>query len=201
MVAIENHDVVYAIRASRSESMFFRIAAGIFYKILAQWARSPVPPNAGTFSTMRIRVVEVILDNLDENPFFPGLRAWVGFDQTSVALDRDARHVGKSRVGLNGLFRLAIGALFGYTRLPLQLMLIFSSASLILSALAMIVMAILKLGGYVAVEGIPMIVVLIFFSLSVTSIFLSILAYMVSRSPSPVQSRSLYIIKDEAGLN
>lgn len=201
LAAIENHDVAYAIRASRRESMMFRIGADIFYKALARWARSPVPPNAGTFSMMRTSVVDVMLDNVDENVFFPGLRAWVGFDQVSVPLDRDGRQHGESRVGLKGLIRLAVGALFGYSKLPLRLMMIFSAGSLALSALAVLTMTVLKLGGFVAVEGVPLLVVLIFFSLSVLAIFLTILAYMVSRNPSPVQTRALYVIAHEASLN
>jgi len=201
LTAVETHDVAYAVRASRRESLLFRIGASIFYRALARWARSPVPPNAGTFSVMRAPLVDVMLDNVDENVFFPGLRAWVGFDQVPVPLDRDGRQHGESRVGIKGLARLAVGALFGYSRLPLQLMMLFSAGSLVLSALAVVTMAALKLGGLVAVEGVPLLVVLIFFSLSVLAIFLTILAYMVSRNPSPVQARSLFVIADEVALN
>jgi dolichol-phosphate mannosyltransferase len=142
-----------------------------------------------------------MLDNADENVFFPGLRAWVGYSQTPVPLDRDARGDGRSRVGIRGLVRLAIGALFGYSRLPLHLMVLISAASLVLSAIATIAMVILKATGQVAVEGIPLIVVLILFSLSVLGVFLTILAYMVSRNPAPTQVRSLFVIADESCLN
>jgi dolichol-phosphate mannosyltransferase len=194
-------DVAYAVRASRRESLLFQLAAGLFYKVLARWARSPVPANAGTYSVLSLRAARAMLDNADENVFFPGLRAWVGFDQTAVPLDRDARGEGRSRVGIRGLVRLAIGALFGYSRLPLHLMVLISAASLVLSAIATIVMVILKITGQVAVEGIPLLVVLIFFSLSVLGVFLTILAYMVSRNPAPTQVRAIYVIADESCLN
>ncbi|MCH2136150.1 MAG: glycosyltransferase family 2 protein [Phycisphaerales bacterium] len=194
-------DVAYAVRASRRESALFQMAASVFYRLLARWARSPVPPNAGTFSVLNLPAATAILRNADENVFFPGLRAWVGFKQIAVPLQRDARGDGHSRVGIKGLVRLAVGALFGYSRLPLYLMMCISATALVLSVVATIVMSILKLTGQVAVEGIPLLVVLIFFSLSVLAVFLTILAYMVSRNPAPVQSRELYVIAHETSLN
>ncbi len=194
-------DVAYAVRASRGESLLFRITAGAFYRVLAHWARSPVPANAGTFSVMNTRAAEAILNNVDENVFFPGLRSWIGFNQTAVPLDRDGRADGNSRVGLKGLIRLAVGALFGYSKLPLRLMVLISAGSLLLSLIAVITMAVLKLAGLVAVEGIALVVVLLFFNLSVLAIFLTILAYMVGRNPSPVQARGLYVIGSERCLN
>jgi len=199
--ASADHDVAYAVRASRRESFLFQMAAGLFYKLLARWARSPVPANAGTYSVLSLRAARAMLDNADENVFFPGLRAWVGFAQVAVPLDRDARGDGHSRVGIRGLVRLAVGALFGYSRLPLHLMVLISAASLVLSAIATVVMVVLKVTGQVAVEGIPLIIVLIFFSLSVLAVFLTILAYMVSRNPAPTQVRALYVIADETCLN
>lgn len=199
--AATDKDVAYAVRASRRESFLFQMAAGLFYKVLARWAKSPVPANAGTYSAFSLRAARTMLDNADENVFFPGLRAWVGFDQVAVPLDRDARGDGHSRVGIRGLVRLAIGALFGYSRLPLHLMVLISAASLVLSAIATVTMVMLKVTGQVAVEGIPLLVVLIFFSLSVLGVFLTILAYMVSRNPAPTQVRALYVIANESCLN
>jgi dolichol-phosphate mannosyltransferase len=194
-------DVAYAVRASRGESFFFRVAAGGFYRLLAHWARSPVPENAGTFSVMNTPAAQAILDNVDENVFFPGLRSWIGFEQAAVQLDRDGRAEGRSQVGFRGLTRLAVGALFGYSKLPLRLMMLISAGSLMLSLIAVITMTVLKLAGLVAVEGIALVVVLIFFNLSVLAIFLTILAYMVGRNPSPVQARGLYVIGSERCLN
>lgn len=199
--AASSVDVAYAVRASRRESFLFRVAAGGFYRLLARWARSPVPANAGTFSVMNSRAGQAILDNVDENVFFPGLRSWVGFEQIAVPLDRDGRAGGHSQVGVKGLVRLAIGALFGYSKLPLRLMVFISAGSLLLSLIAVITMTVLKLAGLVAVEGIALVVVLIFFNLSVLAIFLTILAYMVGRNPSPVQARGLYVIGSERCLN
>ncbi len=194
-------DVAYAVRASRGESFLFQIAATTFYRMLARWAKSPVPENAGTFSVMSTRAVRTILENVDENVFFPGLRSWVGYEQVAVPLDRDGRVAGQSRVGIKGLVRLAVGALFGYSRLPLKLMVFISTGSLMLSIIAVIAMTALKLAGLVAVEGIALVVVLIFFNLSVLAIFLTILAYMVGRNPSPVQARQLFVIGGETCLN
>ena len=114
--AMETSDVSYAVRRSRAEGPFFKFAANVFYNVLSKTSNLKVPRYAGTFSVMRTHVVRAILSNSDNLPYLPGLRAWAGFRQRGVSLDRDARYAGDSRVGFRGLFRLAINAVFAYSK-------------------------------------------------------------------------------------
>ena len=57
----------------------------------------------------------------EENRFLPGLRAWISFRQTGVPVPRRARHDRKSRVGLHGLWRLSMNAVFSFSYFPISL--------------------------------------------------------------------------------
>ncbi len=198
--ALASCEVAYAVRSKRRESAAFRVAAKAFYAAMSRWSRVPIPADAGNFCAMRRPAAVAIRSNLDENLFFPGLRAWVGFRQRGVPLERDARSDGNSRMGLRRLVRLAIGAFFGYSSLPLQAMLVLAAVTLAASAMLAIALAVLRIVGEVQVQGIALVAILVLAALGVTLVFLTVLAYMLSRSPSPVQSRSLYVVAEDLVL-
>jgi glycosyltransferase involved in cell wall biosynthesis len=198
--ALEDSDVAYAVRSKRRESAAFRAAARIFYATMSRWSRVPIPADAGNYCVMRPVAAAAVLANMDENLFFPGLRAWVGFRQRGVPLERDARTDGNSRMGLRRLLRLAVGAFFGYSTLPLQAMLLLAATTLVGSVALAIALAVLRIVGEVQVQGIALIAILVLGGLGVTLVFLVVLAYMVSRSPAPQQSRALFVVAEDLVL-
>lgn len=199
--AMGTSDVVYAVRRSRAEGAFFRVAANVFYNVLSKTSNLKVPRYAGTFSVMRTRVVRAILSNSDNLPYLPGLRAWAGFRQQGVPLDRDARYAGDSRVGLRGLFRLAINAVFAYSNLPIVLIALLGTFTLAISFIAAFTIIVLRLVGLVEVQGAALIIVSIFFSLGVESIFLLMIAYSIRRLAADAGRRSAFVIMEDRILD
>ena len=57
----------------------------------------------------------------ESDRYFPGLRSWVGFRQTGIEVERNARYDGRPRVSLLGLLRLAKTAMFSFSALPLAI--------------------------------------------------------------------------------
>lgn len=198
--ASDDSDVVYAVRASRGEGWVFRNITKLFHRLLTRGAEITLPRDAGTFSLMRTFVVKVILDNADTSPYFPGIRAWVGFRQRGVAVDRDARYAGTSRVGVFGLCRLALRAVFSYSVLPLRMITLLAMITFVLSTCAASIMIFLKLFGMVEIQGVALIVVSIFWSLGVQSVYLLVIAYMLHRSASESSKQKPYIIMEDRSL-
>src|SRR5437879_4784291 len=92
--------VVYAVRSTRQEALPIRLAIAAFYRLLSWISDTHIPADAGTFSLMDRKVVEVLRSMPERNRFVPGLRAWVGFRQASLPVPRRSRHDRRSRVGL-----------------------------------------------------------------------------------------------------
>lgn len=175
-------DVVYAVRASRGEGFVLRNLSNLFHWTLSRISRFPIPRGAGTFSVMRLAVVEAILRNADPDPYFPGVRAWVGYRQVGVQLARAARVAGESRVGFAGLFKLAVRAVFAYSNLPQTVFMWVSFVTLLLSVIAITVVVGLRVLGYLGeVHGVATIIIAIFLSLGIQSIYLTLVTYMVGR--------------------
>jgi len=153
-----------------------------FHWLLSRISKFPIPRGAGTFSLMRTAVVEVILRNADPDPYFPGIRAWVGYRQVGVPLPRAARLAGDSRVGFRGLLKLAVRAVFAYSSLPQTVFVWISVLTLLFSIAAIVVIVALRLLGYLSeVHGVATIIIAIFLSLGIQSIYLTLVTYMIGR--------------------
>ncbi len=110
---------MYAVRFGRKEGLLKRCLFKAFYGILERVASVEIPRDAGNFSLMDRRVVEQLLQLDEHDRYLPGLRSWVGFRQSSVRVERFARHDKQTRVSFAGLIGLAKNAFFGFSRAPL----------------------------------------------------------------------------------
>ncbi len=113
------YDVVYAVREKRKEQALKRLAFAAFHKLLSSVSTTPIPADAGNFGLIDARVVREIVSLSERDRYLPGLRAWVGFRQTGVVVERSARYDNRPRVSLRGLWRLAKTAIFSFSTLPL----------------------------------------------------------------------------------
>lgn len=113
----EGYAVVYAIREKRQESVPKRAAFAAFYWIQTRLSRIETPLRAGIFSLLDRTVVEVLKSMPERNRYLPGLRAYAGFPQTGVRVERGRRFEGEPCVGFGGLVKLAIDAIFGFATL------------------------------------------------------------------------------------
>lgn len=113
--------VVYAVRVRRKDSIVYRMAFWLFYRILNWVADSPIPRDAGNFCLLDRGVVGQVVELLQSDQYLAGARRWVGFKQVGVPVERRARYDDQSRMGLPGLWRLATTAVFSFSTFPLRM--------------------------------------------------------------------------------
>ena len=90
-------DVVYARRASREEGWVFRAAYKLYYRIMASLSEVSVPLDSGDFALLGPRVVAALQRIPERQRYLRGLRAWVGFKQVGVDVQRRARAAGRPK--------------------------------------------------------------------------------------------------------
>jgi dolichol-phosphate mannosyltransferase len=117
----EGYDVVYALRTGRKEGLPKRFLFAAFHRLMAAVASVRIPADAGIFGLIDRRVARAILAMGERDRYFPGLRSWVGFRQTGVEVERNARYDERPRVSLFGLVRLAKTAIFSFSSFPLTI--------------------------------------------------------------------------------
>ena len=196
----EGYDVVYAVRASRPEGPLKRLAYRLFYRLLNRLGAVEIPRDAGDFGVMSRRVVDLLNGMPERTRFVRGLRAWVGFRQTGIPVDRAPRHAGRPKFTLGKLVGLAVDGVVGFSDAPLRLAGGLGAAGSVASALAVAAGVALGASGagwppaWFWVGG------MLGVSAGVQLLFLAVLGEYVGRILQEVHGRPLYVVRRRIGL-
>lgn len=192
-----NQDVVHAVRAQRHDGWIMRTFAPIFYNLLSRSSNFPIPRNSGTFSIIRLPVARTIVESADSEPYFPGLRAWAGFRQKGVALDRQARASGTSKVALRGLIRLSLRAILLYSEIPLKMFFVLGLFLMLIMGLAGAVVVFLRLIKVIDPSGFTTLFIVQIASLGVNLFFMGVLAFMINRVKHNSSRQRAWLVMEE----
>jgi glycosyltransferase involved in cell wall biosynthesis len=198
-LAEEGHDVVYAVRSTRGEGRMMRFATAAFYRIMSRIAEVPHPSQAGSFSMLSRRAVEGIVAMPERNVFFPGLRAFLGYDQVPLRVHRPARAEGQPHVSFRSKLAYGLTALFAFSNAPLRLatwMGILTATGGMLLALIYIYLKFV-VGG--AVPGFTGLLTVILFLGGVQLITLGVIGEYIGRIYGEVKRRPRYVVSE--GIN
>lgn len=196
------YEVVYAQRTKRHrENPLKQFYAYVFYRLLKRLANVDIPTDTGDFCLMDRQVVAVLNAMPERNRYLRGLRAWIGFRQTSVQFERAARFAGDRKYTFRKSFSLALNGLVSFSRVPLRL----ATYTGLVAAIVSVIMAALVLYWRLAqtnspVTGFATILIAIFFLGAVQLVSIGILGEYIGRIYEEVKGRPLYIVAETAGL-
>jgi len=118
----EGFDVVYGKRISRDgESWIKRATAYRFYRFMQALSDVPIPEDTGDFRLMTRRVLDVFLSMPEQDRYIRGMISWIGFNQTSLEYEREARFDGETKYPLRKMLALATAGITGFSIKPLRL--------------------------------------------------------------------------------
>ena len=197
----EGYEVVYAQRAARRrESLVKRATAYAFYRILKRITPVEIPSDTGDFCLMDRRIVDLLNAMPERNRYVRGLRAWVGFRQTSVTFERAPRYAGEPKYTFAKSVGLAINGILSLSKLPLRLAtyfgLLVSAASFILA----IWFLVQRLSGQPLIRGWSSTVVIVLFLGGVQLLTIGIIGEYLSRIYDEVKGRPLYVVRSHEGF-
>src|SRR5689334_3130951 len=118
----QGYQLVYAQRADRAgETWFKKVTASAFYRLITRITNVQIPVDTGEFRLMDRKVVDAIKSMREYNRFMRGLSVWVGYKQTGITYERDARKAGETKFSFGKMVRLALDGITSFSYLPLQL--------------------------------------------------------------------------------
>jgi len=196
----EGYDVVYAVRAARRESRLTRALFWAFYRVLSWTANTPLPHDAGSYALMSRRVVEAICRMKERNRYLPGLRAWVGFRQTGIRVARRGRYDRRSRVGLRGLWKLAMDAVFSFSYVPIFVFRVLGAVSMLIAVGLMGYALFQKLITGTAVKAWASQFIAIAFFGGINLFGLGVLGEYIARIYDEVKGRPTYVLDRAVGF-
>jgi polyisoprenyl-phosphate glycosyltransferase len=196
----EGFEVVNAKRKGRHEDTFFkRFSAIKFYQFIAKLSgKIKIPQNVGHFRLISRRVVDEVNRLSERNRVFRIEVPFVGFKTTEVLFDRPKRAAGETHYNLQSMMKLAVDAIASTTSVPLvwPLQVFLTVGTLFaISVIGQVVVgiffsleAIIQL-IWLATNIIILMFVLLFFVLSILSLYLS-------RVFIETQNRPFYLIDE-----
>ena len=194
----QGNEVVYAKRRSRKDSSGIKKTAyKIFYRMLTRMAHVNIPEDTGDYRVMTRKVVEVLKKMPEQHKFLRGQIAWLGFKQSFVEYDRDARAAGKPGYSYKKLFQLAFDGITGFSDVPLR---IATMMGFIVSGISLCLIVYALLSYFVFNHDLPKgwssLMIAVSFIGGVQLICLGIIGEYIRKLQTDIRKRPLYIINE-----
>ncbi|MCG2660973.1 MAG: glycosyltransferase family 2 protein [Kiritimatiellae bacterium] len=191
----EGFDVVYGVRSTREAPWFMQLAYKFFYRLFRAASYINMPVDAGDFSLISRRVVDVLNNLPENNRFIRGLRAWTGFRQTGVPYNRPARMFGKSTNSIVKNIGWGSKAIFSFSYVPLHLISVLALFTVAASLMAIIAQIIVRLvAPHLVASGFTTLIVLILFMGGIQLLCLGIIGTYLEHIYDEVKRRPPYIV-------
>ena len=189
----EGVEIVEGVKSDRGkESIFYRMSAGLFYKIMSRLIKMDMNASSD-FKLLDRKVVNVLLSLPERNTFFRALTFWAGFRSETVEYEVQERRYGSSKWSLWSLMRYAISNATSFSTLPLQIVTFAGIASIFFS-IALAVQTLVRFLMGASVEGFTTVILLILIIGGMIMLRLGIIGHYIARIYEEVKGRPRYII-------
>ena len=188
--------MVYGVRAKRSGETLMKLAtASVFYRMLHRMTNISIPVDAGDFRLMSRRAADQLRAMREKDRFVRGLVSWIGFRQSSVVYQREARFAGKTKYPFRKMLKFAIDGLTSFSTAPLKLATWMGYLASAFAFLYLISVFVQRWLGK-TVEGWATIMVAMLFMGGVQLICLGIMGEYIGRIFTEAKQRPLYVVEE-----
>ncbi len=193
----EGFEVVYAKRRTRDgENYLKKFTAKTFYRMLKKITSINIPVDTGDFRLIDRKVIIVLKNMPEQQKFLRGQISWIGFRQTFVEYDREARHSGKTGYTYKKMIRLALDGITSFSNLPLKFA---TFAGFVVSGIAFLMILYALYSRFISKDYVPgwtSLMLAVLFVGGVQLICIGIIGEYISRLSTNVRNRPLYIVNE-----
>jgi polyisoprenyl-phosphate glycosyltransferase len=188
--------VVYGVRRSRTEGTILNFARKLFYRLTNYLSEDELPVDVGDFRLIDKKVVAVLRQVDDAQPYLRGMIAAMGFKQHGIQYDRRGRERGQTNFRFKDLVGLALDGILNHSIIPLRMATFFGIGVSVLTLLAILGYVGGKLLlGFNWPSGFTTLTVLVLAGISVNALFLGIIGEYLGRIYRQVKKHPLVIIE------
>jgi dolichol-phosphate mannosyltransferase len=196
----EGYDVVYGVRRKREgETLFKRLTAAAFYRLMRVFLRVALPVDAGDFRLMSRPMVLTLRALREQHRFVRGMVAWVGYRQTAVHYERPARFAGETKFPLRKMLRFAIDGITSFSVVPLRAATWLGLLAGCVAVVAAVWAIYARLQDQV-VPGWTTLMILVALGSSAQLLMTGVLGEYIGRIYEEVKRRPLYVVSREVNL-
>lgn len=194
------YKVVYGIRRKRPENLLLHSFRKFGYWVIDKISEHPIPRDVGDFRLVDRKVIQSLAKIKTANPYLRGMIAGLGFSQTGVPYDRDARVAGESKFNVSRLVRLGLTAVFNHSTVPLRAASFVGAGILAISIIGALYYVVLKLLHPEFPQGLASIHILVLFGIGLNSFLLGIIGEYLLRIYLVLRAEPIAIIEKSLNL-
>ncbi|MEJ8847065.1 glycosyltransferase family 2 protein [Variovorax rhizosphaerae] len=194
-----NH-VVYGIRRKRPEGMLLNLIRKCGYWVIDKVSEHPIPRDVGDFRLVDRAVINAIAKLRTANPYLRGMIAGLGFNQTGIAYDRDARTMGESKFNVSRLTQLGLTAVFNHSTVPLRMSSFLGIVILLGSLVGALYYVALRVMRPDLPPGFVSIQLMILFGIGLNAFLLGIIGEYILRIYRILRSEPIAIVEQSLNL-
>jgi dolichol-phosphate mannosyltransferase len=189
---------VYGKRVKRAgESFLKKITSAMYYRLLKRMANVDIPVDTGDFRLMDRKVVDALNSMPERSRYIRGMVSWVGFRQTGVEFEREARFAGATKYNARKLISLAFNGIAAFSNKPLKLA---TAVGMFFSMLSAFFIVFIIVRWFVvpgsSIEGWASMVAILLFTQGVMLVMQGMIGEYIGRVYEETKARPNYIVSD-----
>ena len=196
------YEIVYGIRAQRNEGFAMSSARKAYYQLLSRVTYLDYPPNVGDFQLVDKCVLNAMKQIDDAQPFMRLMTFECGFRSIGVPYTWRSRKHGFSRNSIARMIEQGLTGIISFSTAPIRLSLF---CGILVSGLSIVyafgVLAAVLLGSTQSQNGIPTVIVAMFFFAGVQLFFLGVIGEYVLAIFNQVRRKPLVIERERINFN
>lgn len=118
----KGNKVVLAAREERQDSLFTKIFAGIYYRLIRKYVTKRMPKGGCDCYLIDRQVINTLLGLDEMNSSLTLQVLWVGYKSDVIYFKRDARKVGKGRWTFAKKLKLVLDSFVSFSNIPIRIM-------------------------------------------------------------------------------
>jgi len=194
--------VVYGVRPKRQGvNPVFKLLAKAYYRIIGGLSETRIPNDTGDFRLIARVVIEKLKLMREENRYYRGMVAWVGYPQTGWEYERDKRYAGTSTFSFRKYVNFALNGLTSFTDKPLYFSSLLGFIITVVGFLLASSLVIAKiLDPSISIRGWTSLMAIVIFFGGIQLLSIGILGVYISKIYREVKGRPLYIVESTTNL-
>jgi glycosyltransferase involved in cell wall biosynthesis len=197
----EGYEIVYARRIRREgETLFKRLTANLFYRLLRSMTSVDIPRDVGDFRLIGRKALATFKSMPERDRFVRGMFGWMGFRQADVPFERPARAAGETKYPFWKMLRLAVHGIVSFSDKPLRAAL---WGGIAISGVAAL-FGLYGLGSWLfktsVIEGWTSTIVIISFLCGINLFMTGVIGLYVGGIHAEVKRRPLYVVDRLTGF-
>ena len=199
--ALTGFDVVYGKRRTRTgETIFKKVTAAGFYRLLNYMCEIDIPTDTGDFRLMSRKVVDAFKQMRERHRFVRGMVPWLGFKSVPLEYDRSERFAGETKYPLKKMIAFAINAILSFSSKPLTIAIRLGILTIFAGLVGAGYMLYLKFFTNIPLPGLTAILLSIVLFSGVQILLIGVVGEYIARIFEEIKGRPLYLVTETINI-